>query len=65
MDEPLFDDLRQIRRQRDRANTDFDEQETQVITLIRGKGYTWDQIAQVLGVTRQSAWERYASKIGE
>lgn len=31
------------------------------IDLARRSGLTWDSVADVLGVSRQSAWERYAT----
>lgn len=61
----LFDDLRQLRLDRDRANAEFDRHEAEVINLLRSKGYTWDQIGRELGVTRQSAWERYGHQVEE
>ncbi len=65
MDEPLFDDLLQLRMDRAHANAGFDTQEAQVIALIRAKGYSWDDIGKALGVTRQSAWEKYVRQVEE
>ena len=65
MPDPLFDDLLQLRRDRTKANASFDKQEAQVIALIRAKGYSWEDIGRELGVTRQSAWERYGRQVEE
>jgi DNA-binding XRE family transcriptional regulator len=59
-DYPL-EDLREARQERDRA----EELVVELVGVCRGLGYTWERIASALGVTRQSAWERYAGKIGE
>jgi DNA-directed RNA polymerase specialized sigma24 family protein len=65
MPDPLFDDLRQLRRDRERANAEIDKQEAQVIALIRAKGLTWEQIGQEFGISKQAAWERYGPKVEE
>lgn len=31
------------------------------VTILRRRGITWAKIAEALGVSRQSAWERYPS----
>ncbi len=62
---PLFNDLLAIRMDRQQVNAEFDKQEAQVIALIRAKGYSWERIGQELGVTRQSAWERYGHQVEE
>lgn len=68
MGDRLFDDLLELRRQRARAHADVDEQhdrqEAQVVKMLREK-YTWEQIGEALGVTRQAAWERYGRKVEE
>lgn len=61
----LFDDLRKLRLARHRANHEIDMQESQVIAMIRAKGFTWEDIAERLGLARQAAWERYGRKIEE
>lgn len=65
MDEPLFDDLRQLRRDHQRANDAFETQEAQVITFLRAKGYSWEEIGREIGITRQSAWKQYGRKVEE
>jgi hypothetical protein len=29
------------------------------VTIMRSFGHTWEEIGQVLGVSRQAAWEKY------
>jgi hypothetical protein len=36
-----------------------DQRVEQFVKISRGHGATWEQIASVLGVTRQAAWSRY------
>ena len=33
------------------------------VTKARSLGATWSQIGQALGVTRQSAWERFSREV--
>lgn len=33
----------------------------QAVAIARQKRYTWEEIGQALGVTRQSAWERFST----
>jgi hypothetical protein len=30
------------------------------VTMLRGRGVSWERIAGALGVTRQAAWERFS-----
>lgn len=39
---------------------DWDARVTAQVVAARSRGETWELIAQVLGVSRQAAWERYA-----
>lgn len=64
MSEALFDDLRQVRRDRDRANAKFDRQEAELIALLR-KLYTWERIGQELGMSKQAAQQRYGKGVEE
>jgi hypothetical protein len=41
-------------------NTDF---AADWVGLIRARGISWAQIGKVLGVSRQAAWERFASNL--
>lgn len=34
----------------------------QAVAIARQKRYTWEEIGQALGVTRQSAWERFSTE---
>lgn len=33
----------------------------QAVAIARQKRYTWEEIGHALGVTRQSAWERFST----
>lgn len=33
-----------------------------VVPVLRERGYSWTQIGQALGVTKQSAWERFSGE---
>lgn len=33
----------------------------QAVAVARQKRYTWEEIGQALGITRQSAWERFST----
>lgn len=61
MPDYLLDELAVFRRQRER----IDAYITEVVTLARAKGYSWERIAQALGVARQNAWERYHQQVEE
>jgi hypothetical protein len=39
----------------------FDAVQGAAAKAARGKGSTWDEIGQALGVSRQAAWERFAT----
>jgi ATP-dependent Clp protease ATP-binding subunit ClpX len=60
-EERLLEDLREIRHVRQRLDRD----EAEIVDLLRAKGYTWEQIGGALGVTRQSAWEKYGKGVEE
>lgn len=51
-----LDDIRETRRERDR----LDRQLRELVAIARGKGYSWEKIAQALGTSRPAAWERYS-----
>jgi uncharacterized NAD(P)/FAD-binding protein YdhS len=37
----------------------FDAVKTEAVKAARARGVSWDAVAESLGTTRQSAWERY------
>lgn len=37
----------------------FDRVKTEAVRVARASGRSWDEVAQAIGTTRQSAWERY------
>jgi hypothetical protein len=37
----------------------FDTVKTEAVKAARASGHSWEELAQSLGTTRQSAWERY------
>jgi hypothetical protein len=39
----------------------FDVVQGAAVRAARGAGSTWDEIGQALGVSRQAAWERFAT----
>jgi hypothetical protein len=39
----------------------FEAMQGAAVKAARGAGSTWDEIGQALGVTRQAAWERFAT----
>lgn len=43
-----------------RLQVDVDQQLAAGVAGMRGKGYSWGQLAQPLGVTRQAAQQRWA-----
>ena len=59
-DYPL-DDLREALHSRDKA----DALVTELVVEAKRRGYSWEQIAQVLRVTRSAAWQRYGPKVEE
>ena len=38
-----------------------DEQTREAVAACHAEGYSWDEIGERLGISRQSAWERYRS----
>ena len=56
--DPLYDDLAQIQRDRERAAAEFDRQEAEIVALLRAK-HTWEDIGRELGVTKQAVQQRY------
>jgi hypothetical protein len=55
MPEYELDDIREAREARDHAQAHLDK----AVQIARAKGDSWTRIAGALGVTVQSAWERY------
>lgn len=39
----------------------FDAVQGAAVKAARGEGSTWDEIGQAIGVSRQAAWERFAT----
>jgi hypothetical protein len=44
------------------ASTQVERQLTGWVRLARGRGITWTRIGEALGMTRQSAWERFSGE---
>jgi hypothetical protein len=55
--EPVLHDLGLLVIERERAEAVLD----QAVTEARRAGHTWETIADILGITRQSAQTRYGS----
>lgn len=43
------------------VNEHLEEKRRELVAECRARGWSWANIAEALGITRQSAWERYAS----
>ncbi len=56
-----LDGIRECRQLRDEAEDRLD----MAVAIARQKGDTWKAISQALGVTHQSAWEKYGKGTGE
>ena len=57
-DDDLVDLMVQVAASRERV----DESVGYVVRLLRDRGFTWARIGEALGMTRQSAWERYSGE---
>jgi len=44
------------------ANAQVEHQLTSWVRQARGRGITWTRIGEALGMTRQSAWERFSGE---
>jgi hypothetical protein len=44
------------------ASLQVDQQLTTWVRQARGRGITWTRIGEALGMTRQSAWERFSGE---
>ena len=45
-----------------RSKEQVDREVTQVVSNLRERGVTWTRIGEALGITRQSAWEKYSGE---
>jgi hypothetical protein len=57
----LLDHIRQARE----AHANHQRYLDELVTQARNEGASWKEIGQALGVTYQSAWERYGPKVEE
>jgi ClpX C4-type zinc finger len=57
-DEQLLESLPKIARVADQVETSL----TTGVRRLRGRGVTWTRIGAALGITRQSAWERFSGE---
>jgi hypothetical protein len=57
-DEDLLGHMVSVAASRDRV----DESVGVVVRMLRSRGITWSRIGDALGITRQSAWERYSGE---
>lgn len=48
-------------RELTRTEAELDEMRRQQVAAARAAGATWDQVGEALGMSRQSAWEYYAT----
>jgi ATP-dependent Clp protease ATP-binding subunit ClpX len=45
-----------------RSKEQVDREVNQVVRNLRERGVTWTRIGEALGITRQSAWEKYSGE---
>ena len=57
-DDALLERMVQVASTRDRV----DEGVGNIVRILRARGVTWARIGEALGITRQSAWERYSGE---
>lgn len=57
-DEQLLESLPKIARVADQVETSL----TTGVRRLRARGVTWTRIGAALGITRQSAWERFSGE---
>lgn len=55
-DEQLLDTMIRLHRSRE----DVERAVSRYVRELRGRGVTWSRIGEALGISRQSAWERYS-----
>ena len=58
-------ELLKVREATERANQEGQDRMADLVIRARREGASWEAIGQVLGVSRQSAWERYSPLLGE
>ena len=61
MPEFILDDLREAIRERDQVELTI----TEIVAAARREGHSWATIAQMIGVTRQAAQQRYGKPLEE
>jgi len=57
-DQDLLDRMVQVAKTRDRVDSGVGT----IVRVLRQREVTWARIGQALGITRQSAWERYSGE---
>ena len=57
-DEQLMTDIVRLARSRDGVEDSL----AAVVRELRRRGFTWARIGETLGMTRQSAWERFSGE---
>jgi ClpX C4-type zinc finger protein len=57
-DEALLERMVQVASTRDRVDSGVGA----IVRVLRQRDVTWARIGQALGITRQSAWERYSGE---
>ncbi len=53
-----LDDLRELKK----VEAEIDQVRCDLVRDARNKGATWEQVAQALGMTKQSAWEFFTER---
>jgi hypothetical protein len=54
----VLDDIRALRHRADGLNTELNK----AVARARCENYSWNRIADALGVTKQAAWERFRAR---
>jgi ATP-dependent Clp protease ATP-binding subunit ClpX len=57
-DDALLERMVQVASPRDRVDAGVGS----IVRVLRARDVTWARIGQALGITRQSAWERYSGE---
>ncbi len=53
-----LDDLRELKK----VEAEIDQARCDLVRDARNQGATWEQVAQALGMTKQSAWEFFTDR---
>lgn len=63
-DEQLLNEIKEAIQRHHEAAAEFREEMVALVRRARARGWSWTEIGKALGVSRQSAFTRYARVIG-